>query len=217
MISLKEKISQNLEEINKTLKNYKAKLVAVTKYYNEDAIIEAYNQGIRDFGESRAVEAGKKIETLNDEIRKESQFHFIGHLQTNKVNKVTGLFNLIQSVDSTELAGEISKQAAKQGIIQNVLIQVNNAFETQKFGIAPSKLNYFLNEISKMQNINVKGLMNIAPLTEDEKQLKSLFREMYKLKEEFGLEELSMGMSNDYKIALDEGATIIRLGRAIFE
>ena len=215
--SLEGKISRNLKEINEILKNYKAKLIAVTKYYTQEAIIEAYNQGLRDFGESRAIEAKEKIESLNSDIRKKSEFHFIGHLQRNKVKKVIGTFNLIQSLDSIELAKEISKCASEQEIIQKVLIQVNNASEAQKFGIAPSQLNNFLNELSELKNIEVIGLMNIAPLSNDEKELRKLFKGMYELKEEFNLKELSMGMSNDYKIALDEGATMIRLGRAIFE
>jgi hypothetical protein len=115
------------------------------------------------------------------------------------------------------LALEISKEAQKKDVVQKILLQVNNANEQGKFGIAPSQLNNFLNEVQAYKNLEVVGLMNIAPLTEDRQMLKKLFHNMYELKEEFHLKELSMGMSSDFQIALEEGATMIRLGRIIFE
>ncbi len=214
---LQEKISRNLAKIKKDIEGYNPTIVAVSKYYSAAHMVEAYKCGIRDFGESRVLDAAAKINELDDETRLNSNYHFIGHLQTNKAKKAIGVFGLIQSVESFELAEEISKHAAQKGIVQKVLIQVNNAFEQSKFGIAPSQLENFLEKIRELPAIEVKGLMNIAPLTDSEADLRKLFSEMRKLKEAYGLKELSMGMSNDYKIALYEGATIIRLGRILFE
>lgn len=216
-ISLQEKISQNLAKIKKDIEGYNPTIVAVSKYYSAVHMVEAYRCGIRDFGESRVLDAAAKINELDDETRLNSNYHFIGHLQTNKAKKAVGVFGLIQSVESLELAKEISKHAQAAKINQKVLIQVNNSFEQSKFGIAPSQLENFYTQIRELNGIEVEGLMNIAPLTDNEAELRKLFSQMRKLKEAHGLKELSMGMSNDYKIALDEGATIIRLGRILFE
>ncbi len=206
-----------MAKIRKTTDKYNAKIVAVSKYYSAEKIVEAYNAGLRDFGESRIPESIEKINDLDDVIRKETTYHLIGHLQTNKVKKAIGFFKLIHSIDSLKLADEVSKEAQKMGIVQDVLIQVNNSHEEQKFGIAPSQLENMLETLQGYKNLNVKGLMNVAPLTDDKDLLKKLFDQMYALKEQYKLQELSMGMSNDYKIALDSGATIIRLGRILFE
>lgn len=211
------RISDNLLKIKEKTGKYNCLIVAVSKYYRIDKMLEAYEAGIRDFGESRLPEAVEKINSLDDEIRSECNYHLIGHLQTNKVKWATGFFKLIHSVDSLKLANEISKEASKLGITQKILIQVNNSGERQKFGIAPSQLEDMIEQVSKLNNIEIAGLMNVAPMTCDTKLIKKLFDEMYKLKEEFHLPELSMGMSNDYEIALDCGATIVRLGRTLFE
>lgn len=210
-------IKFNLLKIKDKADKHKAKIVAVSKYYSTDKMIEAYKCGIRDFGESRLPEAVKKINSLDDEMKSDCIYHLIGHLQSNKVKWAVGFFKLIHSVDSVNLASEISKKASELGIKQDILIQVNNSGEEQKFGIAPSQLENMIEHISKLQNIELKGLMNVAPYTDDKKLIKKLFDEMYKLKEMYGLSELSMGMSNDYEIALDSGATIIRPGRILFE
>lgn len=210
-------VSQNLNRILKIIDCYEPKIVAVTKYYDKTRIEEAYSAGLRDFGESRALEAAEKINKLDDEIRSNSAYHFIGHLQTNKVKTVVGTFTYIHSVDSLKVAKEIAKCAAQKGIVQKILIQVNNADEESKFGIAPSQLDNLIKEISKIDSLELTGLMNIAPILDDEKELRRLFSQMRMLKERYDLKELSMGMSNDFKIALEEGATIIRLGRILFE
>ncbi len=210
-------ICKNLDRILKIVDGKNVRIVAVTKYFNEDAINDAYRAGLRDFGESRALEAIEKINKLDDEIRQKSTYHFIGHLQTNKVKHVVGFFDFIHSVDSLKLAKEIAKCAAEKGIVQKVLIQVNVADEKSKFGIALSQTNNLIEEISNLNSIKVEGLMNIAPLTDDEKELRGIFSTMRELKEKYNFKELSMGMSNDYKIALEEGATIIRLGRILFK
>ncbi len=212
-----DRIKQNLQKVSLEVKPYNAKIVGVTKYYGLDVMQDAYNNGLRDFGENKALDAINKINGLSEEVRKDSTFHFIGHLQTNKAKKVVGFFDYIHSVDSLNLVNEIAKVADSKGIIQKIFIQVNNAKEEQKFGIAPSQLNNLLSEIQKFKSIEVVGLMNMAPFIDDEIELHRLFREMNKLKEECGLKELSMGMSHDYKIALEEGATIVRLGKILFE
>lgn len=210
-------IQENYNRILKIVDGKNVRIVAVTKYYDENAIINAYRAGLRDFGESRALESVEKINKLDDEIRQKSTYHFIGHLQTNKVKHVVGFFDYIHSVDSLKVAKEIAKCAAEKGIVQKILIQVNVADEKSKFGIAPLQTDDLIKEISKLDSLKIEGLMNIAPLVDDEKELRKYFSQMRKLKERYGLKELSMGMSNDFKIALEEGATIIRLGRTLFK
>ncbi len=210
-------VEENLNRILEEVKNYHPKIVAVTKYYGIDKMIEAYNAGLRDFAENKVLDAIGKINNIDDTIKSQSVYHFIGHLQTNKVKHAVGTFDYIHSVDSVKVAKCVDSEANKKGIIQKILIQVNNANETQKFGIAPCNLENLIDDISNMHNVELVGLMNIAPLTDDINELNRLFCEMRKLKEQYNLKELSMGMSHDYKIALDNGATMIRLGRILFK
>ena len=210
-------VRENVNRILKEIENYPAMLIAVTKYYGADKMIEAFNAGLRNFAESRALESVEKISKIDDTTKRQSVYHFIGHLQTNKVKYVVGNFEYIHTVDSLKLAQCIDLEAGKKGIIQKILIQVNNANETQKFGIAPDELDNLISDVAKLKSVELKGLMNIAPLEAGENELRALFSEMRDLKERYGLEELSMGMSNDYKIALECGATMIRLGRILFE
>lgn len=216
-------ISENLLRIREEIAPYKPNIIAVTKYFDESAVISAYDAGIRDFAESRAVEAVKKIESLSDEVRKNSTFHFIGHLQTNKVKLVVGHFDYIHSVDSLKLAETISQEAEKIGKIQNILIQVNNACEEQKFGFSKDEVFDVFEDISKLPSIKLSGLMNMAPLGASESELDGLFEEIYQMRGElqkrfgFELKEISMGMSQDYKIAVRHGATMLRIGRKLFE
>ena len=220
---MKNAISERLRFVKTTIAPYKPIIVAVTKYFDETGIEKYYNLGLRDFGENRVQDALAKIEKLSDEVRKNSRFHLIGHLQTNKVKEVVGVFELIHSVDSFKLAKVISNEAQKRGIKQKILLQVNNANEEQKFGFSPDELLDCMSDILKLPNIQTEGLMNIAPLSQDNSYLRNLFRKIRLLKDEIELEHkvqlphLSMGMSNDYRIALEEGATMIRLGRILFE
>ncbi len=211
------KISENLNRILTFAKSYNPTIIAVTKYHTVDEMREVYKAGLSNFGENRVIDAIEKINLLEEEIASNSHYHLIGHLQSNKVNKAVGVFDFIHSIDSLELAEKIDNVAKQKGIVQKVLIQVNNAHEEQKFGIAPSQLESLINNISGLQNLSLEGLMTIAPLTDDTALIKKLFKEMRGLKDSYGLKELSMGMSNDYKIALDMGATMIRLGRILFE
>lgn len=211
------KISENLSRILTFANEFNPVIIAVSKYYTVNEMREAFKVGLNNFGENRVLDAIEKINSLEEEITSKSHYHLIGHLQSNKVKKAVGVFDLIHSVDSIKLAVEIDNIAAQKGIKQKILIQVNNAGEQQKSGIAPSQLENLIEETQRLNNISLEGLMTIAPLTDDAVLIRKLFKQMRQLKEEFHLKELSMGMSNDYKIALEEGATMIRLGRTLFE
>lgn len=214
-------VEYNLSELRKEIAPYTPKIIAVTKYFGVEKLIEAYNDGLRDFAENRVQDALEKFGNLPDEIKNSSTFHLIGHLQTNKVKKAVGKFDLIQSVDSLKLAKAISEEAQKQGIIQHILLQVNNANEIAKSGFEVEGLKKEFSEIISLPAIKVDGLMNIAPIT-DEMDLEKLFSQMQALKYEleknfnYELKELSMGMSSDYKIAIKFGSTMIRIGRKLF-
>lgn len=215
-------IKKNLSQIQEEIAPYRPKIIAVTKYFDENAIKAAYDAGLRDFGESRAVEAVQKINNLPDYIRENSKFHFIGHLQSNKVKKVIEVFDYIHSVDSVKLAEVISEEAQARGKVQNILLQLNNANEIQKFGFSKQDLIENFGKISGLNCVNIAGLMNMAPLGADDEELKELFGDVIKTKElletRFGyeLKEVSMGMSQDYKAAAQQGATMLRIGRKLF-
>ena len=210
-------VRNNLSKILKDIEGYNPKIIAVTKYYGIDKMMEAFSAGLRDFAESRAQESIEKISNIDDTTKAQSIYHFIGHLQTNKVKYVVGFFDYIHSVDSLKIAQCINLEANKKGIVQKILIQVNNAYEPQKYGIFPEQIENLINEVMQMKNVQLEGLMNIAPLTDDIEELQRLFSQMNELKQKFNLKELSMGMSHDYKIAVENGATMIRLGRILFE
>ena len=215
-------IKQNLLQIQEEIAPYKPNIIAVTKYFDENAIIAAYNAGIKDFAESRAIEAIAKINNLPDEIKQNSHFHFIGHLQTNKVKKVVNHFDFIHSVDSLKLAQVISEEAYKINKTQNILLELNNAGEEQKFGFSKSELMKSFPEIIKLPNIKVLGLMNMAPLNAGEKEIETLFTDVKETQETLNkmfncnMLEISMGMSQDYKIAARCGSTMLRVGRKLF-
>lgn len=218
----KDVVRANLIEIENKIAPLKPRIVGVTKYFGLNAIIKGYEAGLRDFGESRALEAIEKIEALPQEIRKNSNFHFIGHLQTNKAEKVVRYFDYIHSVDSLKLAKAISKAACLFNKRERVLLQVNNAKEEQKFGYTKEQLKQDLTEILNLNGIEVIGLMNMAPFGAADNELRGLFSDLREFRDELEREfriklpELSMGMSNDYEIAVQEGATIIRIGRKLF-
>lgn len=211
-------VRENIEKIKSEISSTNAKLIAVSKYVSIDKIKEAYEAGIRDFAESKANDALEKIEILPKDIR----WHFIGHLQTNKVKKVTGNFELIHSVDSYRLASSISAFAKNHDLVQNVLLQVNLAQEEQKSGFSKQELEEDFAQIITLDNIHVEGLMMMAPYTDDKAYLGRLFEDMSNLKKDlsskhsYELKELSMGMSNDYPLAVKAGATMIRIGSKIF-
>ena len=220
---MQETIKKNLLQIQEDIAPYRPNIIAVTKYFDENAIIEAYNAGLRNFGESRVIEASKKINNLPQEIRKNSIFHFIGHLQTNKVKKAIEIFDYIHSVDSVKLAEKISEEAGKIGKIQKILIQINNAGEEQKFGLSKDEVFEVFAKIITMKNLEVKGVMNMAPLGAQDEELTRLFRQVREIRDNLEkkfdckLNDISMGMSQDYKIAAREGSTMLRIGRKLFK
>lgn len=219
---MQDTIKQNLLQIQEEIAPFKPNIIAVTKYFDENAIIAAYNAGIRDFAESRAVEAIAKINNLPEEIKQNSRFHFIGHLQTNKVKKVVNHFDFIHSVDSYKIAEAISQEASKINKTQNILLELNNAGEEQKFGFSKAELMQTFPEIIKLPNIKVLGLMSMAPLNAEEKEIERLFtdvrdtQEVLNKKFDCKMSEISMGMSQDYKIAARCGSTMLRVGRKLF-
>ena len=218
-----DRVQANVEKIKAQIAPYNPTIVAVTKYFDESQILKYYEIGFRDFGENRVKDAVEKIKKLPEEVIKNSRFHLIGHLQTNKVKLAVGSFDLIHSVDSLKLAQAISEEAKNKGIVQKILLQINNANEEQKSGFSPLEIKQQFVDILKLDNIKVCGVMNMAPIHSSDENLHKLFgniKQIYdELQSEFGVElnQISMGMSNDFKIALEEGATIIRLGRILFE
>lgn len=216
-------VRENLLQIQEDIAPYKPNIIAVTKYFDESAIIEAYNAGLRDFAESRVIEAVEKIQKLSDEIKNNSKFHFIGHLQTNKAKKVVENFDVIHSIDSLKLAKVVSEEAQQIAKIQDVFIEVNFANEEQKFGISKDEVFDFMSEIVKLPNLNIRGLMSMAPLGAEKTELERLYGEVARVRCELektfkiSLPDLSMGMSQDYAVAARMGATMLRIGRKLFE
>ncbi|NLM75297.1 MAG: YggS family pyridoxal phosphate-dependent enzyme [Clostridiaceae bacterium] len=195
-------------------------LLGVTKTVDVDAMQAAFDLGIKDFGENRVQEFVKKSDIINRECR----WHIIGRLQTNKVKYLDNRISLIHSLDRLKLAEALDKRGKIIDYVFPVLVQVNVSGESTKAGIEPENLKNFLLQISKMGNIKVKGLMTIAPYTEDSEAVRYVFRNLKQLAvdidrerlENISMEELSMGMSGDYETAIEEGSTIVRIGSAIF-
>lgn len=215
-------VERNLLDIKSKIAHCKTRIIGVTKYYGLNAIVNGYKVGLRDFGESRALDAIKKIEQLPEYIKKNSKFHFIGHLQTNKAEKVVEYFDYIHSVDSLKLAKVISQVACRLNKREKVLLQVNLAEEEQKFGYSKEALIEDFQHILNLTNIEVVGLMCMAPFGATSSELQNIFSTLRIFKKELEtkycteLPELSMGMSDDYEIAVAEGATMIRIGRKLF-
>ena len=205
-------IKDNIDKIRKEIPD-DITLVAVSKTKNNEEIKEAYDLGIKDFGENYIQELTKKMDTLPKDIK----WHMIGHLQTNKVKElVKRNIYLIESVDSIKLAKEINKEAIKNNKIINILIEVNISNDVNKTGISLQELETLVNQVTKLDNIRLKGLMAVAKNTDDVNIIRQEFRQMKTLQDKYKLEFLSMGMSHDYRIAIEEGANIIRIGTKIF-
>jgi len=196
-------------------------LITVSKMHSVNELLKVYRAGCRDFGENRIQEALKKI----PQCPKDIHWHLIGSLQSNKVNKAVSSFHLIQSIDTPHLAKKISEQSVKFNVTTSILLQVNTSGEPQKHGLDAEGWRRHLEEIEDYPNIELKGLMTIAPLTEDRYTIQTCFAHLRELKEEFTKEvknpsffyHLSMGMSHDYDLAIQEGATMLRIGSAIFQ
>ena len=192
-------------------------LVAVSKTWPADVALEAIRAGVTDLGENRAQEFKEKVALLEGKAR----WHFIGHLQTNKVRQVVGACELIHSVDRLALAEAIDRRASTRGLVQDVLIEVNVAGDPNKHGIEPGKTVALAAEVDAMAGLRVRGLMTMPPYPEDPEESRPYYKELAALSEQLLEElpqgaELSMGMSRDFEIAIEEGATLVRIGTAIF-
>lgn len=216
-------VAQNIGNIKKELGDYKYTLVAISKTKPNEMILEAYEEGQRDFGENKVQELVDKYEALPKDIK----WHMVGHLQRNKVKYIASFVHLVHSVDSIRLLKAIDKEGKKSERTINCLLQVHIAEESTKFGFDENELENFLasGELANLKNIKIVGMMGMATFTDDETQIMREFQSLkglfdhYSAKfnfENFDLKELSMGMSGDYKIALECGSTMIRVGSSIF-
>lgn len=195
-------------------------LIAVSKTKPIQMIQEAIEAGKKEFGENKAQEMKEKQETLSKDLK----WHFIGHLQTNKVKYVVGRAALIHSVDSLHLAEAIEKESAKQNLVSDILVEVNVAQEASKFGLKSEEVEQLIREIARFPHIHVCGLMTIAPYVEDPEQNRDIFCQLKKLSvdiatkniDNIDMSVLSMGMTGDYEVAVEEGATHVRVGTGIF-
>jgi pyridoxal phosphate enzyme (YggS family) len=192
-------------------------LVAVSKTWPSDVCLEAIEAGAEILGENRAQEFRDKYSVLKGRVT----WHFIGHLQTNKVRHVVGAAELIHSVDRYGLAEAIDKRARSLGIVQDVLVEVNVSGEASKNGIEPARAEELIERIRALPGVDVRGLMTMPPLTPDPEDSRPYFKDLAALRDSIaerhpGVLDLSMGMTRDYEVALEEGATIVRIGEAIF-
>lgn len=195
-------------------------LIAVSKTKPVSDIRQAMECGITVFGENKVQE----IRDKTAEIKEPLSWHMIGHLQVNKVKYLPGVACMIHSVDNLKLAQEIEKQSAKHDLVMDVLIEVNMAHEDTKFGLSPEEVIPFVKEISSYEHLNIRGLMTIAPYTEDPESNREYFKGLKGLKDEINalniprvkMDTLSMGMTGDYQVAIEEGATFVRVGTGIF-
>ncbi len=222
---LKENLQQVEENIKKACERSgrdraDVTLIAVSKTKPVEMLQTIYDCGIRDFGENKVQEMCDKMEVLPGDIK----WHMIGHLQTNKVKYIVGKTELIHSVDSVHLAAEIQKQAVKKDVIVPILIEVNIAEEESKFGIHKEDTIAMVRQIAGMDHLRIKGLMTIAPFVENAEDNRLYFREIKQLSvdiknqniDNVSMDVLSMGMTGDYEVAIEEGATLVRVGTGIF-
>ena len=215
---VEEKISAACKRAGRDRKD--VTLIAVSKTKPVSDIETVLETGIRDFGENKVQELTQKYEVLPKDIR----WHMIGHLQTNKVKYLPGKVCMIHSVDSEKLAAQIDKEAAKAGIIIPVLIEVNVAQEETKFGTTCEETIDLIRKAARLEHIRIKGLMTIAPYTDDPEENRPYFRKLRQLAvdidskniDNVDMTELSMGMTGDYEVAIEEGATLVRVGTGIF-
>ena len=212
---IEQNVSQILSELPAGVE-----LVAAAKTRQPSEILEAAEAGVKIIGENYVQEAERAYEAAGNKVK----WHFIGHLQKNKVKKAVKIFDMIETVDSSELAREIDKRCTQIGKVMPILIEINSGREEQKAGVIPEEAEQLIREISAYQNINVMGLMTMGPLAGDPEDSRPYFVETRKIFERIGqlqlpnvdMRYLSMGMTNSYKIAIEEGANIVRIGSKIF-
>lgn len=219
-LNYEELISEIEAAKKKSVFEQDVKLIAVTKTHPVETINEAISLGINDIGENKVQELVQKYKTIGDKVN----YHMIGRLQSNKVKDIIGKVRLIHSIDRSSLLEEIDKRSKNAGLISQGLIQINVAGEQQKGGICPNEIDKFIEMCTKYDNIRVRGLMTVAPISDDEDFLRQIFRTMRKIYdrlasnsyENISMDYLSMGMSSDFKLAIEEGANMIRVGSKIF-
>ena len=222
-------IKRNLESVQKNIENACKKadrdlknvqLIAVSKTKPVSMLQEAYDAGVRDFGENKVQEILEKYDKLPSDIR----WHMIGHLQRNKVKYIIDKVTLIHSVDSLRLAEEISKEAVKHNLTMPILVELNIAGEESKFGMSFSECEEMIRAISKLPNLQIKGLMTVAPFVENAEENRQHFKAMKQLSvdimtkniDNVCMDILSMGMTGDYEVAIEEGSNMVRVGTGIF-
>jgi len=222
-------LKQNIQQIKTRIKaaaersgrNWKdIHLIAVTKNFSAEVVQEAVENGIVLLGENRVQEAKSKIEVVKGNVK----WHLIGHLQRNKVKTAIHMFSMIQSLDSFHLAEEIQKRAEQAERVIDVLVQVNIGREKTKYGIDPDETESFIEKISLLPNLKIRGLMAIAPFKENPEDVRTYFRHLFNVFETIkqkpirnvNMKYLSMGMSNDFEVAIEEGANMVRIGTGIF-
>ena len=187
-------------------------LIAVTKTVAPSAVATAYELGLRHFGENRVQEAEAKIGQLSA-LKPRPTWHMVGHLQTNKAQVAVAIFDIIHSVDSIRLAEVLSRRAPKT---LPILLEVNVAGEASKSGFPLAEVEPALEAITRLPQLEIRGLMTIAPMVADAEEVRPVFRKLRSLRDSLGLKHLSMGMTDDFEVAIEEGATLVRIGRAIF-
>lgn len=215
---IEEKITLACERAGRSREE--VKLIAVSKTKPVEDIHEAIAYGIRSFGENKVQELKEKMEILGEEL----DWHLIGHLQTNKVKHIVGKVSLIHSLENMRLAEALDKEAKKRKTTVDVLVEVNVAKEDSKFGIKPEDAEGFIRQVSEFENIRIKGLMTVAPYTDISEENRRYFKELKKIMVDLNrknihnvnMSVLSMGMTGDYEVAIEEGATLVRVGTGIF-
>jgi pyridoxal phosphate enzyme (YggS family) len=232
------RISENIKRLYRAISHaamragrepHDVRLIAVTKNVAADAVIKALEIGLRDFGESRIQEFRGKYEEITERLGSSAggqkgykmRWHLIGHLQKNKAKVAVEFFDLIHSVDSAELADLLNRSAEKINKTQSIMLQVKLSSEESKYGIEKNKTEEILRYIEGMKNLRIEGLMTIPPYFDDPQKVRPYFRELREIRDDaethgFRLPELSMGMSHDFEVAVEEGATMVRVGTAIF-
>lgn len=224
-LTIKENLDIINENIEQACKNVGRKndviLLGATKMNSADRINCAISHGLKYIGENKVQELLEKYDGIN---REEVTIHFIGHLQSNKVKYIIDKVDMIQSLDSLSLAKEINKQAQKHNLKMKVLVEINAGMEESKSGVSPDRVEEFLREVSKLENIQVVGLMAIPPIMTDKYTQRKIFKEIYKIFidisqksiHNISMTYLSLGMSDDYSLAVEEGANLVRVGSALF-
>ena len=187
-------------------------LVGVSKTHSVEIVRAAFDAGLRDFGENRVQEAAPKIHAMREQGAA-ARWHLVGHLQRNKVPTAIDLFDILHSVDSERLVEAISAAATRE---IRVFIEVNVAAEETKFGVSPADVSKLVERFGRLPNIELAGLMTVAPRVDDPEDVRLVFRALRQLRDAVGLRELSMGMTDDFEVAVEEGSTLVRVGRAIF-